>query len=176
MLRQQTRIGHLEDLLRSEKERVVQKERTVEELARQRDQMMGEHQDQMGERKAEYENLKRGFDELHYESENLRRTINQKQDEVAGLNRMLSQQALTQDQMSEKIRQLEETIQEVEEKNKKLVDLLNANIYNKAEQYKERVMSKLLERSPMGMAPVPVSPGLGATSSQGPSVLQQITI
>jgi predicted nuclease with TOPRIM domain len=58
----------------------------------------------MGERKAEYENLKRGFDELHYESENLRRTINQKQDEVAGLNRMLSQQALTQDQMNEKIR------------------------------------------------------------------------
>jgi hypothetical protein len=35
--------------------------------------------------------------------------------------------------MGEKIRQLEETIQEVEEKNKKLVDLLNANIYNKAE-------------------------------------------
>jgi hypothetical protein len=56
------------------------------------------------------------------------------------------------------------------------VDLLNANIYNKAEQYKERVMSKLLERSPMGMAPVAVSPGLGATSIQGPSVLQQITI
>jgi chromosome segregation ATPase len=90
MLRQQTRIGHLEDLLRSEKERVVQKERAVEELARQRDQMMGEHQDQLGERKAEYENLKRGFDELHYESKNLRRTINQKQDEVAGLNRMLN--------------------------------------------------------------------------------------
>jgi len=67
--------------------------------------------------------------------------------------------------MNEKIRQLEETIQEVEEKNKKLVDLLNANIYNKAEQYKERVMSKLLERSPMGMAPVAVSPGLGTTSS-----------
>jgi predicted transcriptional regulator len=89
---------------------------------------------------------------------------------------MLNQQALTQDQLNEKIRQLEETIQEVEEKNKKLVDLLNANIYNKAEQYKERVMSKLLERSPMGMAPVAVSPGLGTTFIQGPSVLQQITI
>jgi cell shape-determining protein MreC len=49
--------------------------------------------------------------------------------------------------MAEKIRQLEETVQEVEEKNKRLVDLLNVNIYNKAEQYKEKVMTKLLERT-----------------------------
>ena len=47
-------------------------------MSRQRDQMMSENQDLLAERKAEYENLKRGFDELHYESENLRRTINQK--------------------------------------------------------------------------------------------------
>lgn len=78
MLRQQTRIGHLEDLLKSEKDRVIQKERAIEEMSRQREQMMSENQNLLGERKAEYENLKRGFDELHYESENLRRTINQK--------------------------------------------------------------------------------------------------
>jgi hypothetical protein len=34
-------------------------------------------------------------------------------------------------------------VKDVEEKNKKLVDLLNANIYNKAEMYKEKVLSKL---------------------------------
>lgn len=48
---------------------------------------------------------------------------------------------------------MEETIQEVEEKNKRLVDLLNASIYSKAEQYKEKVMNKLLERSPINQAP-----------------------
>lgn len=47
-------------------------------MARQREQLTSEHQEQLGERRAEYENLKRGFDELHYESETLRRTINQK--------------------------------------------------------------------------------------------------
>jgi hypothetical protein len=34
-------------------------------------------------------------------------------------------------------------VKDVEEKNKKLVDLLNANIYNKAESYKEKVLNKL---------------------------------
>lgn len=38
---------------------------------------------------------------------------------------------------------MENTIKDVEDKNKRLVDLLNANIYNKAEQYKERVINKL---------------------------------
>jgi hypothetical protein len=34
-------------------------------------------------------------------------------------------------------------VRDVEEKNKRLVDLLNSNIYNKAEQYKDKVLSKL---------------------------------
>jgi hypothetical protein len=34
-------------------------------------------------------------------------------------------------------------VKDVEEKNKKLVDLLNANIYKKAENYKEKVLNKL---------------------------------
>ncbi len=44
------------------------------------------------------------------------------------------------------MRQLEDNIKDVEEKNKRLVDLLNTNIYTKAEQYKEKVISRLLER------------------------------
>ena len=91
MLRQQTRIGHLEDLLKGEKDRVTLKERDIEEMARQRDLMVNEHSEQVAERRTEYENLKRAFDEIHYESENLRRTINQKQDEIGGLNRMINQ-------------------------------------------------------------------------------------
>jgi cell shape-determining protein MreC len=70
------------------------------------------------------------------------------------------------DTLNEKIRQLEETVQDVEEKNKRLVDLLNANIYNKAEQYKEKVMTRLLERSPISQTP----------AINVPPVLQQLTI
>ncbi len=36
----------------------------------------------------------------------------------------------------------------MEEKNKKLNDLLNATIYNRAEKYKEKVINKLQERTP----------------------------
>ena len=38
----------------------------------------------------------------------------------------------------------------MEEKNKRLVDLLNANIYSKAEQYKEKVMSRLMDNTKSG--------------------------
>ena len=39
--------------------------------------------------------------------------------------------------------ELEGIIRDLEEKNKRLNDLLNENIYKKAEKYKERVISKL---------------------------------
>lgn len=46
------------------------------------------------------------------------------------------------------IKDLEQNIKEVEDKNKRLVELLNSTMYNKAEQYKERVLNKLQERNP----------------------------
>ena len=142
------------------------KERALDDLARQRDLLQGEHSEQLSVKKAEFDAVKRGFDELHYESENLRRTINQKQEEISSLQHMINQQAHNADQLAEKIRQLEETVQDVEEKNKRLVDLLNANIYNKAEQYKEKVMTRLLERTPVSQTP----------AINVPPVLQQLTI
>lgn len=45
------------------------------------------------------------------------------------------------------IQELEGIINDVENKNKELVDKLNMTIYNRAEQYKEKVISKLQERS-----------------------------
>ncbi len=39
--------------------------------------------------------------------------------------------------------ELQGVIQELEGKNKKLIDLLNATIYNKAEKYKEKVLNRL---------------------------------
>lgn len=34
-------------------------------------------------------------------------------------------------------------VADVEEKNKKLIDILNKRIYDRAEQYKEKVLTKL---------------------------------
>jgi hypothetical protein len=38
--------------------------------------MAKDNEDLLAVKKSEFDNLKRAFDELHYESENLRRTIN----------------------------------------------------------------------------------------------------
>ena len=66
-------------------------------MALQRETMAQEHQNHLCDRKVEFENLKRGFDELHYEAENLRRTINSKSEEIAGLNRVINQQSHAND-------------------------------------------------------------------------------
>jgi hypothetical protein len=64
---------------------------------KQREIGQQEHDNHLSQRISEFENLKRGFDEQHYEAENLRRTLNSKQEEISGLNRMVNQQAHTND-------------------------------------------------------------------------------
>ena len=64
------------------------KERNLDEIARQRDIMAKDHDDLLSVKKSEFDNLKRAFDEQHYENENLRRTINQKQEEISNLEHL----------------------------------------------------------------------------------------
>lgn len=45
--------------------------------------------------------------------------------------------------LKEKVEDLEGIIKEMDEKNKKLVDLINDSIYKKAEDYKNKVMNRL---------------------------------
>ena len=59
---------------------------------RQRELLYKESQDHLSQKMAEYDTLKRGYDELHYESETLRRTINTKSEEISGLNQIINQQ------------------------------------------------------------------------------------
>jgi hypothetical protein len=40
----------------------------------------------------------------------------------------------------------ENVITDLEDKNRKLTELLNANVFEKAQQYKERVIGKLMEK------------------------------
>ncbi|MFS8160369.1 MAG: hypothetical protein ACMG6E_09230 [Candidatus Roizmanbacteria bacterium] len=83
------------------------------------------------------------MDEQQYDNENLRRMLHARQEEIAELHSKIDGLNGNGDEMSAKIEELQEMVKDVEEKNKKLVDLLNANIYNKAEQYKEKVLNKL---------------------------------
>jgi hypothetical protein len=64
------------------------KERNLDEIARQRDIMAKDHDELLSVKKSEFDNLKRAFDEQHYENENLRRTINQKQEEISNLEHL----------------------------------------------------------------------------------------
>lgn len=64
------------------------KERNLDEIARQRDIMAKDHDDLLSVKKSEFDNLKRAFDEQHYENENHRRTINQKQEEISNLEHL----------------------------------------------------------------------------------------
>lgn len=81
----------------------------------------------------DYDNLKRGFDELAYECENLRRIVSSKQEEILRMQHQIEDLNTNREQLLDKIQELEQVITDVEEKNKRLVELLNANLYNKAE-------------------------------------------
>ena len=85
-----SRVIHLEELLKGEKDRVLSKEATIDELTRHREALFKEHGDHLSQKAAEYDALKRGYDELHYESETLRRAMNTKQEEISGLNQLIN--------------------------------------------------------------------------------------
>jgi hypothetical protein len=63
------------------------------------------------------------------------------------MNRELQAHANT---LLDKVTYQEQVINDIEEKNKRLTDLLNSHMYDRAQNYKEAVLSKLTEhdRSP----------------------------
>jgi len=73
----------------------------------------------------------------------MRRLLQNKQDTIDQLNGEVRAAADREEALKEKVEDLEGIIKEMDEKNKKLVDLLNENIYKKAEDYKNKVMNRL---------------------------------
>lgn len=92
--------------------------------------------------------------------------MNAKQEEISSLNKIISQSSQNNNELVNTIRELENTIRDVEEKNKRLVDLLNANMYNRAERYKEQVINKLQERTPNNNMITPNKSGNGYSNLQ----------
>jgi len=104
-------------------------------------------QDQLVLQAQDLDSAKKGQQQLGYECENLRRLLNSKQEQIDQLNRDVSLRAHREDQMDARIQELQEIVQETEGKNGRLVDLLNSNIYQKAEDYKQRVLNRLQNSS-----------------------------
>jgi hypothetical protein len=69
--------------------------------------------------------------------------LNAKQEEIGSLNKIIHSQSVNNSELINTIKELENSVKDVEDKNKRLVDLLNSSMYNKAEKYKERVLNKL---------------------------------
>ena len=99
--------------------------------------------EQLSSKSIDLDNLRRAQDEMAYDNENLRRLISAKTDELKSLTDIIEGLSENKCEQGDRIAQLERIIYEVEDKNRKLVELLNANMYNKAENYKERVLNKL---------------------------------
>jgi cell division septum initiation protein DivIVA len=75
------------------------------------------------------DNHKRAHEQLGYEIENLRRLLNSKQDKIDQLNADIVAGSQREEVLNNKVADLESIVKELEEKNAKLVDLLNENIY-----------------------------------------------
>lgn len=97
----------------------------------------------MTRKNQELDSHKRAHEQLAYEIENLRRLLNSKQDQIDQLNNEVSLGLQREDKLNGKIEELEAIVKEMEEKNGKLVDLINNSIYQKAEDYKNKVMNRL---------------------------------
>jgi predicted transcriptional regulator len=67
------KLQTVEDLLMVEKERGAAKDRVIEEMKQQYDGQMRDMEGQIAMRKQELDNIKRAYDEQHYEGENLRK-------------------------------------------------------------------------------------------------------
>eukprot|EP00347_Sterkiella_histriomuscorum_P023139 403335798 len=165
----QNKIKDIEQHLENEKQNWNQKFNQYEDMLRESERQKRDVESQLSLRNIDYDNVKRGFDEQHYELENQRRTFQAKQEEIGSLNNIIQQQSINNNQLVTTIRDLEATIADREEKNKRLVELLNANMYNKAEQYKERVINKLQERTP-GQVITPNKTASGSNLNQSLSL------
>ena len=94
----------------------------------------------------DFDNLRKAFDELQQQYQDTTGTLSQRNDELDSahaMNRELQAHANT---LLDKVTYQESVIAELEEKNKRLTDLLNQHLNDRAANYKEKVLSKLTER------------------------------
>ena len=80
----------------------------------------------------DFEVLKRAFDEQSYAFEQLKRDFQARTNDLEAEKSKLSTSNAENQSLVDKVTYLENVITELEEKNKRLTDMLNTNLYNKA--------------------------------------------
>jgi len=97
----------------------------------------------------ENENLQTTINNLREENGSLLNKIHINEDEIDNKNTEIISWKQIVDKLGKENNELKLQIENIEEKNKKLVEALNLNIYNKATEYKERTVRQLrLSNSP----------------------------
>ena len=151
-----------------EREKRKAAENNVEDLARQLRRIEEELETRVKELKDdlsaacnEIDRYKRNAEQLGYELENMRRLLQTKQDLIDQLNNDVRAAAERESALEEKVKDLEQIVEEMDLKNKKLVELINDSIYQKAESYKNKVMQRLNRSS--------ATPNKTAYTTQQPS-------
>lgn len=87
--------------------------------------------------------LKSHVKDLKYQIDELLRQQKERSEETQGLHRELVEWKDLVDKLTLENKELKYVIDEVEHKNRKLVERLNDQIYNKATEYKERTLQAL---------------------------------
>ena len=94
----------------------------------------------------DFDNVKRAYDDQLYQVEQLKQVVSGKNDEIESANMNNQELQAHSSTLLEKINYQEQVILDLEDKNKRLTDLLNSHLYDKAQSYKETVLDRLTQK------------------------------
>lgn len=80
---------------------------------------------------------------MRYQNEETRREISHKNEEISALNRDILSWREVVERLNSENKELQLVIEDIENKNRKLVEKINEQIYMKAAEYKERTLQAL---------------------------------
>ena len=106
--------------------------------------------DNMGQEYAQksrdFENVTRAYDDQRAQCDKLQGLIMEKNNELENGNKAQIELQAHSQALLDKLNYMEGVIADLEDKNKKLTDLLNSHLYDKAQSYKETVLDRLMQK------------------------------
>ena len=97
----------------------------------------------------DFDNVKRAYDDVLSQADHLKFIMSKHRDEIGSANTINSELQAHSQMLLEKLNFQEQVIADLEDKNKRLTDLLNSQLYDKAQNYKEAVLDRLqMKRNP----------------------------
>lgn len=82
--------------------------------------------DEFSNKQREFEKLRQSFEDLMMQLNQTRNVVKSREAEISSLREIMSEKSAANDKKSEQYTQLERIVADLEEKNKRLTDLLNS--------------------------------------------------